>query len=80
MRAQVADVDNFALETLASQPDVARVLPDRAAFATVERTGAAIGAALARWQFGLTGQGVGVAVIDSGVAAAARRSQPGAIR
>ena len=48
MRAQVAELDNHALETLASQPDVARVLPDHAAFATIERTGAAIGAALAR--------------------------------
>ena len=69
MRAQVADVDNHSLENLARQPDVARVLPDRPAFATIERSGASIGAAFARWQFGLTGQGVGVAVIDSGVAA-----------
>ncbi|HEY6362399.1 MAG TPA: S8 family peptidase, partial [Vicinamibacterales bacterium] len=69
MRAQVADVNNQSLENLARQPDVARVLADRRAFPTIERSGASIGAAFARWQFGLSGQGVGVAVIDSGVAA-----------
>src|SRR5262245_38530540 len=69
LRAQVAEVDNQDLEALARQPNVARVLPDRRAFATVERAGASIGATFARWQFGLSGRGVGVAVIDSGVAA-----------
>jgi subtilisin family serine protease len=41
--------------------------PDRAAFATLERTGAAIASTVARQQFKLTGKGVGIAVIDSGI-------------
>ena len=40
---------------------------DRPAFPTLERTGGAIGAAAARQEFGLTGNGVGVAIIDSGI-------------
>jgi hypothetical protein len=40
---------------------------NRPAFATLERTGAATGAALAREEYGLTGRGVGIAVIDSGI-------------
>lgn len=65
--SQVADVDNQALEALAADPRVRRVLPDRLAFATLERTGAAIGATLVREELGLTGAGIGVAVIDSGI-------------
>ncbi len=65
--SQVVDVDNRNLETLAADPRVRRVTPDRPAFATLERTGAAIGATLVREQLGLTGAGIGVAVIDSGI-------------
>jgi serine protease AprX len=67
LNAQVAEVSNLHLTDLARAPHVARVLPDRETFPTMERTGAAIGAALARQEFGLTGRGIGVAVIDSGV-------------
>ena len=66
-RAQVAELDNRSLATLAANPDVDRVMIDRPAFATMERTGAAVGATLARQQFDVTGQGIGVAVIDSGI-------------
>ena len=38
-------------------------------FATLERTGAAIAATVARQAFELTGKGIGVAVIDSGITA-----------
>jgi serine protease AprX len=38
-----------------------------APFATMERTGLAIGATLARSQYGVTGKGIGVAIIDSGI-------------
>ena len=65
--AQVGEVDNRVLATLASDPRVERVMVDRPTFATMERTGAAIGATLARQQFGVNGRGVGVAVIDSGI-------------
>ena len=67
LRAQVAEVDNSALAALADDPRVEYVALDRAAFATMERTGAAIGATAARGDFDVTGHGVGVAVIDSGV-------------
>ncbi len=66
-RAQVAELNNLSLLDLASDPRVARVVLDRETFATVERTSAAIGAALAREQFDVSGAGVGIAVIDSGV-------------
>jgi serine protease AprX len=67
LKAHVAEVSNARLAALASDPRVARVFVDRPAFATLERTSAAIGATLAREDLGLTGAGVGVAVIDSGV-------------
>lgn len=68
-RAQVADIENRSLDEIAADPRVERVMIDRPAFATMERTGAAIGATLARQQFSVTGRGVGVAIIDSGIAA-----------
>jgi serine protease AprX len=68
-RAQVADLDNTALATLSSDPEVLWVGPDHAAFPTLERTGAAVAATLARQQFHLTGKGIGVAIIDSGITA-----------
>ena len=67
--SQVVDVDNQALPTLAADPRVRRVVPDRPTFATMERTGAAIGATLIHESLGLTGAGIGVAIIDSGVTA-----------
>jgi serine protease AprX len=66
-RTQVADVDNRTLEDVASDPRVERVMIDRPTFATMERTGAAIGATIARQEFSVSGRGVGVAIIDSGI-------------
>ena len=68
-QAHVADVDNFALAGLAADPRVARVMVDRPAFSTMFRTGAATGAVLARQNLGVTGRGVGIAFIDSGITA-----------
>jgi serine protease AprX len=65
--AQVGEVDNVTLAAVASDPRVERVMVDRPAFATLERTGLAIGATLARSSYGVTGKGIGVAVIDSGI-------------
>jgi serine protease AprX len=65
--ANVAEVSNAQLTALAGDPRVAAVFHDRPAFAMMERTSATIGAALARQDLGLTGAGVGVAVIDSGI-------------
>ncbi len=64
--AQAGEVDNQSLAALASDSRVRRIVPDHPAFATMERTGAAIGATLVREELGLTGAGIGVAVIDSG--------------
>ena len=68
-RTQVGEIDNRTLEQLAADPRVARVMVDRPTFATMERTGAAIGATIARQQFSVSGRGVGVAIIDSGISA-----------
>jgi subtilisin family serine protease len=68
-RAQVADVQNSELALLAADPRVARVTEDRPAFATLERTGLALGAMLVRHKLDVDGSGIGVAVIDSGIAA-----------
>src|SRR5687767_2598335 len=67
--AQVAELENHALTDLVSHPRVARMHIDHPAFATMERTGAAIAATIARQTFRLTGKGIGVAVIDSGITA-----------
>src|SRR5688572_30768344 len=65
--AQVGEIDNRLLATVAADPRVARVMVDRPAFATLDRTGAAIGATGAREDFGVDGLGVGVAIVDSGI-------------
>jgi serine protease AprX len=68
-QAQVAELDNRSLTEVAADPRVSRIVVDRETFATVDQTGAATGAAAAREQFDVTGAGVGVAVIDSGITA-----------
>jgi subtilisin family serine protease len=67
--AQVADLENHVLADLSRDPRVARMHADHPAFATMERTGAAIAATVARQSFRLTGKGVGIAIIDSGITA-----------
>jgi serine protease AprX len=54
------------LEELADDPDVEFIAPDRPVHAALDLTAAAINAAPA-WNAGYEGQGIGVAVIDSGV-------------
>src|SRR5258708_11454518 len=65
---QVADVPDTALDALARLPGVSGVSLDRHVQGTLERTGATIGATWVRDSLGLDGTGVGIAVIDSGVA------------
>jgi serine protease AprX len=67
IEAQVADVPNAALLTLANNAIVRRIAADRPTGGTMERTGATVGAVTARQTFGYDGSGIGVAVIDSGV-------------
>jgi serine protease AprX len=67
--ARVAELPNAALLALASHPLVAQVSQDRPIVGAMERTGATVGATVVRRDLGYDGTGVGVAVIDSGVAA-----------
>ena len=66
-KSQVAEVDNTELANIVASAGVDRVMVDRPVFATLERTGLSTGAVLARQQLSVTGHGVGVAVIDSGI-------------
>jgi serine protease AprX len=65
---QVALVSDFALTKLAARPDVRRITLDREVSGTMERTSATVGAAFVNEQLGYDGSGVGIAIIDSGVA------------
>ena len=70
-RAHVAEIGNTDLPLLARDPRVRRVMTDRLAFATLERTRTAIGLEALSLRTaagtGTTGAGIGIAVIDSGV-------------
>jgi serine protease AprX len=68
-RILVGHVDNHVLTAMAADNRVARVMVDRPTFPTNERVGIATGATAAKLEYGLTGKGVAVAVIDSGIAA-----------
>ena len=65
---QVAYVPDSALEALSRIPGVTGVSLDRPINGTLERTGATVGSNWVRDTLGLDGTGVGIAVIDSGVA------------
>jgi len=67
--ASVAELPNAAILALAGHPLVAQVSQDRPIVGAMERTGATVGATVVRRDLGYDGTGVGVAVIDSGVAA-----------
>jgi serine protease AprX len=58
---------NALLKRLADDPNVAYLGDDRETWDEVARTAAAIGAKNVHAQYGYTGAGVGVAVIDSGI-------------
>jgi serine protease AprX len=64
---QVAIVPDAALGYLVRRPEVAGISLDRAVRGTMERTTASTGARWVNEQLGVTGSGVGVATIDSGV-------------
>ena len=68
VRGQVAEIPDYQLDRLASLPTIRAVSLDRRVRGTMERTGATIGATWARQNLGVDGDGVGVAIIDSGVA------------
>lgn len=64
----VAEIPNAALESLAARREIGSISLDRPVHGSMERTGTAIGATWVRDNLGLDGSGVGVAIIDSGVA------------
>ena len=66
--AQVALIADSSLESLAARADVLSVTLDRRVHGTLERTSATVGASQVRDELGVDGAGVGVAIIDSGVA------------
>jgi serine protease AprX len=63
----VVDVPNGLLKLFAANPAVFRIHYDRPAAKFDARTSLTVGAAAVNQSMGLTGSGVGVAVIDSGV-------------
>ena len=68
LNARAGRVPNSLLKRLADDPKVKRVHLDREANGEMARTSATVGALTARIQYGYSGAGVGVAVIDSGIA------------
>jgi serine protease AprX len=69
INGEVLDLPNGALKQLARHPDVFRVHYDRPIAAHNFRTSVTVGARVVQDFMGLTGAGVGVAVIDSGITA-----------
>ena len=66
--SQVAYVPDTALDALSRLPGVRGVSLDRPVHGTLERTAATIGATWVRENLGFDGTGVGIALVDSGVA------------
>ena len=66
--SEVAVVPNAALHALAANPSVHSVALDRLVVGAMERSGITVGATAVRKELGYDGEGVGIAVIDSGVA------------
>jgi serine protease AprX len=70
LSAQVAEIPDRCLEQLALDPAVQSISVDRGVAGSLQRTTrAAVGAAWVSEHLGFDGAGVGVAIIDSGVAA-----------
>ncbi|MBW8861124.1 MAG: S8 family peptidase [Acidobacteria bacterium] len=69
INGEVLDLPNGALKQLAKHPDVFRVHYDRPIAAHNYRTSITVGARVVQDFMGLTGAGVGIAVIDSGITA-----------
>jgi serine protease AprX len=68
VNGRAADVPDAALALLAASGAVQRVAFDRPTAGLMERTASTIGAAAVRDEYGYTGHGVGIALVDSGIA------------
>ena len=69
INSHVVELPNAALAALSRDPAIERVSIDRKVTGAMERTAGTIGALAVRQDLGYDGQGIGVAVIDSGAAA-----------
>jgi len=69
IKGRAGRMPNALLKRLANDPKVKRIHIDRPTEAQIARTAATIGAKNVRAQYGYTGAGIGVAVIDSGITA-----------
>ncbi len=67
VKSRAARISNVLLKRLADDPKVKRVHVDREVSGEIARTAATVGAKNVRAQYGYTGAGIGVAVIDSGI-------------
>jgi len=68
INGHVVTLPDAALARLADNPAIERISLDRLAVGANERTGATVGATQVRQELGLDGAGIGIAVIDSGIA------------
>jgi len=67
LKARTARIPNLLLKHLADDPKVKRIHLDRDVAGEIARTTATVGAKNVHAQYGYSGAGVGVAVIDSGI-------------
>jgi serine protease AprX len=67
MNGLAVELPNKVLRKLADNPAVARIIWDRPLDSTMNRVAVTVGARAIQDHLGLTGAGIGVAVIDSGV-------------
>jgi serine protease AprX len=67
MNGLTVELPNRVLRRLADNPAVARIIWDRPLDPTMNRVSVTVGARAVQENLGLTGAGIGVAVIDSGV-------------
>jgi hypothetical protein len=67
VKSGVYSIPVSALESLASEPEVVYISPNRSLRGSIDNVAAGVNASAA-WNIGLTGAGIGVALIDSGVA------------
>jgi hypothetical protein len=68
INGQVVDVPNSVLTKMAAHPSVFRIHYDRPTGKFNYRTGLTIGSRVVQQTLGLTGTGIGIAIIDSGIA------------
>jgi len=68
INGQVVELPDSILAKLAAHPNIFRIHEDRPVKTHNYRTGITIGSSTVHQTFGYTGAGVGIAVIDSGIA------------